>query len=324
VRIASSITSITWVPFGILDRLPQIPLSVAMASADEPPPEVIRNLQSLRGTGAFREGNELRAWIEVEGGRIVDFGHEGGGVFDVPAVDASSYEVAFPGMEFPVIRPQPDARDDRVRFLQTVGGRIGLPVPRPVPGKPYLHVGPASAWTTLALTICADGRSRGSLVGASPFPSHWLYDAEGRVVEKRESIDLAAWQEEQPGGDTPWGPEDAPTLASELESELARSLLRSGVRMERRRLGAGETLVTQGEPGDELYLLLIGTLDVEVDGETVAQVGAGAIVGERAVLEGGRRTATLRAATPARVAVLAADSIDRSQLRQLALGRPRR
>ena len=46
-----------------------------------------------------------------------------------------------------------------------------------------------------------------------------------------------------------------------------------------------------------MYVLLDGVLSVEVDGAAVAQVGPGAVLGERALLEGGRRTATLRAMT---------------------------
>ena len=49
-----------------------------------------------------------------------------------------------------------------------------------------------------------------------------------------------------------------------------------------------------------------------------AQVGPGAIVGERAVLEGGERTATLRAATPGRVAMIPPEDVDESALTELA------
>jgi CRP-like cAMP-binding protein len=58
-----------------------------------------------------------------------------------------------------------------------------------------------------------------------------------------------------------------------------------------------------------------------VKGEEVAQVGPGAILGEGAIVEGGRRNATLRACTPARVAVIAAEQIDRGALEALATGR---
>jgi CRP-like cAMP-binding protein len=62
-------------------------------------------------------------------------------------------------------------------------------------------------------------------------------------------------------------------------------------------------------------------LDVEVDGETVGQVGPGAMLGERAVLEGGERTATLRAVTACRVVVLSAAQISRYELKRLAASR---
>jgi CRP-like cAMP-binding protein len=50
----------------------------------------------------------------------------------------------------------------------------------------------------------------------------------------------------------------------------------------------------------------------------VAEVGPGAILGERALLEGGKRTSTLRAATPARVAVVSPEEVDQSALPELA------
>jgi hypothetical protein len=50
------------------------------------------------------------------------------------------------------------------------------------------------------------------------------------------------------------------------------------------------------------YLLLDGILGVWVDGTQVAELGPGAVAGERALLEHGRRTATLRAVTSCVVA----------------------
>ena len=80
----------------------------------------------------------------------------------------------------------------------------------------------------------------------------------------------------------------------------------------------GKALVEQGAAGDELYLLLDGVLQVVVDGEPIAEVGPGAILGERAVLEGGTRTATLHALTKCRVAVARADQLDRTALEELS------
>jgi hypothetical protein len=194
-----------------------------------------------------------------------------------------------------------------------------------VRGKPFFRVNGATAWTTLALTIRADGSSEHEVVGASPFPRHWIYDDSGRLVQKAGTIDFGKWYREAHGERTPWGEEDSPAIVTAAESELERRLsaevMRGGAATDRKRLSPGDTLVEQGAPGDELYLLLDGVLGVEVDGEEVAEVGPGAVLGERALLEGGTRKATLRATTPARVVVIPGDAIDRDALEELAQGR---
>jgi CRP-like cAMP-binding protein len=87
------------------------------------------------------------------------------------------------------------------------------------------------------------------------------------------------------------------------------------------KLQPGQILVEQGAPGEELFLLFDGVLAVERDGESIAEVGPGAILGEMALLEGGRRTATLRTVTACRVAVVPGDRVDRRRLQHLAEGR---
>ena len=89
----------------------------------------------------------------------------------------------------------------------------------------------------------------------------------------------------------------------------------------RRKLEPGENLVEQGSPGDELYLLIDGVLAVDVDGEEVGEIGPGAIVGERALLEDGTRKATLTARTKCRVAVVPADMLERSEMEALSATR---
>ena len=66
-----------------------------------------------------------------------------------------------------------------------------------------------------------------------------------------------------------------------------------------------------------------GVLSVEVDGASVAQVGPGAVVGERALLEGGRRTATLRALTTSKVAAASGAELSPEMLSELAAGHRR-
>jgi CRP-like cAMP-binding protein len=99
--------------------------------------------------------------------------------------------------------------------------------------------------------------------------------------------------------------------------------MRGGEKPKVRKLKEGQVLVEQGQIGKELYLLLDGVLNVSVDGNALGDLGPGAIVGERAILEDGRRTATLTAATKARVAVADVDQIDMDKLRALSAGHRR-
>ncbi len=135
-------------------------------------------------------------------------------------------------------------------------------------------------------------------------------------------IDFKGWTRESFGDNTPWGDADSPAIVTAVETELERRLsiqvMREGRKPRFRKLAEGETLVTQGDPGTDLFLLLDGVLTVEVDGEAVAELGPGSILGERALIEGGVRTSTLRARTPAKVAVAAAQEIQPAALRELA------
>jgi hypothetical protein len=176
-------------------------------------------------------------------------------------------------------------------------------------------------WTTLALTIHADGATEAELAGASPFPRHWLYDHQGKLVQKSGVIDFESWNRQSFGRHNPWGGEDAPVVVTAVESALERALSPAIIAANPpfQRLKPGQVLVEQGAAGGELFLLFDGILAVEVDGRVVAQVGPGAIVGEMALVDSGRRTATLRAVTPGRVAAVRGDRFaDRAALEELA------
>ena len=67
-------------------------------------------------------------------------------------------------------------------------------------------------------------------------------------------------------------------------------------------------------------MILDGELTADVDGEPLAEFGPGALLGERALLEGGVRTATLRAVTPVKVAVARGDELDPEALAAVSKG----
>jgi hypothetical protein len=329
MRIESSVTAISWIPSEAIEGMPKIPFELGIGHYDEPPPENLEagDLERLRDEDRFREANLLRAWIEVEDGKVVGHGHEGGGLVGSTTFRMGPKALVFQGVPFETLQPEPEVSDDAVRFIQTVGGRAGFPAPRRVKGAPFFRIHSATAWTTLALTIRADGSSDHELIGASSFPRHWIYDSEGVLGQKAGTVDFKAWYREAHGDHTPWGDEDSePFVAqaeSALEREVSRELMSSGAKLKRRKLKQDDQLVEQGDPADELYLLLDGVLAAVVDGEEIAQVGPGAILGESAVVGEGTRTATLRACTPARVAVIPAEAIDREAMETLAAGRRR-
>jgi hypothetical protein len=327
MRIESSVTSLTWIPSEAIEGMPKLPFEWGIAHYDEPPHDRLVDLDVLHENDLFREANELKAWIEVDGDEITGHGYSGGGRIGVTRLKLGRREVAFPAVQYPLIQAEPEVSGSSVRFVQSAGGHMGLPAPRRVSGKPFMRIRSASAWTTLELTINTDGSSEHRLLGASPFPRHWIYDKDGVLVEKSGTIDFERWYRESHGRNTPWGEEDSPALAtaveSELERELSSSIMRGGTKLERRSLDEGEALMKQGEEGRELFLLLDGVVDVEVDGDVVAEIGPGALLGERALVEGGLRTATVWATTPVRAVVVPQDAVSESALEELAAGRRR-
>jgi len=321
-RFESSVISISWIPSEAIEGLSKVPFELGVTHYDQIPPDRIEDLEELRRTDRFREANELRAFIEVEDGRVVGYGHLGQGHIGATTVRVGPSAIRFPAIHLPDIRPEPDVTPTSVRFVQTVGGRMGLPTPRPVRHKPFVQFWPSIAWTTLALTLHVDGSSKHELIGASPFPRHWIYDQDGRLVEKSGVVDFNTWFNDSFGDRTPWGTSDSPavvaTVESALERQLSTTIMRGGAKPNIRSLGAGQALLEQGAPGTEVYVILDGIFVVEVNGEPVAEIGPGAIVGERAALEGGTRTATLRATTAARVAEVPSEGLDPAALGTLA------
>jgi len=326
-RIQSSVTAISWIPSEAITGPSKVPFQFGVTHYDEPPPDRLEDLEALRTADRFREANELRAFIEVEDGRIVGHGHLGEGRIGATTVRVGPAALRFPAVQLPDIRPEPEVGPSSVRFVQTVGGRMGLPTPRPVPHKPFVQFWPSIAWTTLALTINADGTSSHELVGASPFPRHWVYDDAGTLVEKSGVVDFAKWFHDSFGDRTPWGTQDSPAVVAAVESALERSLsssiMHGDAKPSIRSIDAGENLVRQGDPGKDVFLILDGIFVVEVDGAVVAEIGPGAVVGERSGLLNGMRTATLWARTAGRVASVPPGGLDQEALGSLATAHQR-
>jgi len=326
-RVERTVTSVSWIPSEAVRGMPRLAFDAGATHYDAPPPDVLADLEALRHADRFRFANRLTAWIETDGEHVIGCGYAGGGYIGNTTVRLGPASITFAAVPFPDRQQDPIVDSTSVRFVQTAGGRTGMPAPRRVKHPPFVQVSAPLAWTTLALTIHADGTSDHEVVGASPFPRHWIYDTSGQLVAKSGLIDFKDWYKRAFGSRTPWGGQDSAALVTEVETALERELsthiMRGGRKPSIRQIKPEHTLVKHGDSGSELFLLLDGVLSVEIDGKAVAQVGAGAVLGERAVIEGGLRTATLRAATPCRVAAVPGDQIDPEFLHMLAAGHRR-
>ncbi|TMK35466.1 MAG: cyclic nucleotide-binding domain-containing protein [Actinobacteria bacterium] len=75
-------------------------------------------------------------------------------------------------------------------------------------------------------------------------------------------------------------------------------------------LPAGYSLLREGRFPHEFFIVLEGQVEVTKDGAPLATLGPGDFFGEIALLEDERRTATVVASTPVRVAVMGAREFD--------------
>ena len=328
MRIEQTVTTLSWIPSEAVSGVNKVVFESGFTHYDQPPPDVLYDLDEMSRDDRFRFANRLHVWIDVVDGAIRDAGYLDGSVMGATTVRLGKLDLArFAAIEFPELRAEPEMGETSARFVQTFGGHVALPAPRRVNHPPFVKFEAPTVWTTLALTLHADGRAEHELIGASVFPRHWVYDNGGRLVAKAGLADFKEWWRTSFGKHSPWGDSDSPALVTAvetaLERELATHIMRRGEKPKIRKLKEGHVLVEQGQLGTELYLLLDGVLAVDVDGESLGELGPGAIVGERAIIEGGRRTASLRAITKARVAVARADQIDAAALAAVSEGHRR-
>ena len=323
MRNESCVTSLSWIPSEAVTGGSRVAFDAGFTHYDDPPPAQLDEIEALRAADRFRFANVLRAWIEVDdSGQITGSGYSGGGLIGSTTVRLGGLRHTFQNVLLPDLRREPERGDGWVRFAQTAGGRTGMPAPRRVRRAPYVQWRAPLVWTTLSLTLHADGRAAYALTGASRFPRHWVYDGEGRLSRKSGLTDFTDWYRKSFARRTPWGVEDSEALVTAVESALEHSLsvqlMRGAAKPSIRRVRAGDTVVRQGQPGAEVYLVLDGVIRVERDGKRLAEYGPGALLGERAHLEGGTRTSTLVAVTPCRVASLDASQFERSDLAELS------
>ena len=325
MRIESAVTTVSWIPSeAVSGPVNRTVFDSGITHYDDPLPDTLGDLDEWIRQDRYRFANRLSAAIDVADGSITDAAYTGGLYLNSTSVRVGGKAAVFQPISLPTMQAEPVIDGDSATFVQTVGGRTGLPSPRRVNHPPFVQFLAPVVWTTLKLTIRADGSSEHELVGASKFPRHWVYDADGALAAKVGLADFSEWFRHAFGKHTPWGDQDSPALVtaveSALERQMATTIMRGGEKPEIRKVDEGALLTEQGQPGTDVFLVLDGVVDVEVDGEILAEFGPGAILGERAVLEGGVRTSTVRARTRCRVAVATGDQVDEAAMAELSEG----
>ena len=106
MRIEKSVTAVTWIPSEAIEGLPKLPFELGITHYDSPPPDRLGegDLESLRDADRFREANQLRAWIEVDDGKIVDAGYSGDALVGSTTVKLGPKTLAFPGVKYPLLQ----------------------------------------------------------------------------------------------------------------------------------------------------------------------------------------------------------------------------
>ena len=296
---------------------------------DEPPPGELGDIEELRAADRFRFANVLRAWIEVsDDGEITGAGYGGGGLMGSTMLKLGGLRYRFQAVKLDDIQREAERSPGWVKFTQTVGGRTGG-ADAPAGEAPALRaVAAPPVWTTLTLTVHADGTAepgdyRGQRVPAAlgvradgPAEPQVRPDRLRRLVRQvvrqaqpvgRRGLPGAGDRGRDGAGTDPVGAADA----------------RCGQAHAIGPLSAGDVVVRQGKPGTSVFLVLDGVIRVERDGDQLAEYGPGAILGERARSRGGVRTSTLVAVTDCRVASVEASQFDHDALVELSGGHRR-
>jgi hypothetical protein len=299
----------------------EIPFGRGISHYDKPPPDKSPNVDALLDADAIRFANQLRAWIDVQDGRISDHGMTGGGRLGSTTVRLRNRGHTFAGVALPDLVATPEVFADRVRFGQTCGGHTGAPVPRAVSGPPFVRIAAPLAWSTIVLTIYADGTSESEIADASAFPRHYLYDSAGQLIQKSALIRYKDWLHQSEQQRSPWAGVHEPVPTTQVKQEAERTLADSilvSARYEQYQLRVGAMLGSHPIRDDQVAVLLDGVMVILIDDEPAVEVGPGSIFDPSARIAESKEHAKIRAKTAARFALLSRSDVDSDALDEVA------
>ena len=172
MRIAVDVTSLSWIPSEAVTGVIKAGFASGLTHYDQPPPDTLGDLDALREADRFRFANRLAAWVEVDDDGQRHRRRPGRRRADGRRPRCGSARSAPPSPRSRCRTCAADPRSGRLGAVrQTAGGRTALPLPRPVRRPPFVQLQAPLVWTTLALTLHADGRSEVRADRGQPVPA---------------------------------------------------------------------------------------------------------------------------------------------------------
>ena len=183
MRYESSITSLSWIPSEAVTGA-----SAWRSTRDSPttttrhPRSSVTSRNSARATSS---GSPTCSGLGRGRRRRRDQQRRlrGAGMMGATTVQLAGLTLRFQAVKLPDIQRPPEH------------GRAGCGSPRPSAAglgahppagqaPPYVQWLAPLVWTTLTLTLHADGTAEREMTGASAFPRHWVYGADGHLTHK--------------------------------------------------------------------------------------------------------------------------------------------
>ena len=122
MRFTSSVTSVSWIPREAVEGINKLAFESGMAHYDLPPPDHVDDFEALVRAGRCRFVNRLEGWIEVEDGRVTDWGRAGRGYFSATELRLGPAGMRFAPCAMPDLHPSPQATVTSFRLIQTLWG----------------------------------------------------------------------------------------------------------------------------------------------------------------------------------------------------------
>ena len=225
----SSVTSLSWIPSEAIEGRTRLAFDSGSPTTTIRRPTALGDLERAAGRGPvpLRQRARGPGSTSDEAGRITDCGYERrrpDGRHDGQRSAAAA--TVFQAVALPDIQREPERGDGWVRFVQTAGGRTGLPAPRrvrrravrPVAGTAGLDdavAHPACRRTTRVRARPAPAGSRGT---GSTTPTASCRTSPASPTSRTGTASRSA-------SHSPWGDEDSEALVTAVESALERSLV---------------------------------------------------------------------------------------------------